>query len=98
MATAQTRILNTKDLMAAFGVGHMTIYNWRHDETDPLPCEVAENGRVSFKENKVVTWAKKWKVEYTPPKKLVGEAKPGPKAKVAPARKVAGGERAVSVS
>ena len=77
--------LSTKDLQAGFGVGHMTIYNWRQGAAtkDPLPCEVDQSGRVTFPVASTKAWAKKHSLEFNVPTEKAAESKPGPKAKVA---------------
>lgn len=83
---AQT--LTVKELQTVFGVGGMTIYNWRQGSArkDPLPCEVDDSRRVSFKVAEVRTWAKSNGVEMVlKPADVIasrGEpSKPGPKPK-----------------
>lgn len=86
---AKAKTLTTKDLQIGFNVGHMTIFNWRKGSAtkDPLPCVVDEASRVTFKEADVKAWAKKHKLAFTAPTEATPESKPGPKAKVAPAKK-----------
>lgn len=61
MAT-QSKYLTTREVQAAFGVGHMTVYNWRQGSAtrDPLPTEVGDNKRVTFKLSDLKTWAKQY--------------------------------------
>lgn len=83
MAKQETPSFNTKQLMAGFAVGHMSIYNWRNGTPtkDPLPHLVAENGRVSFPQKSTIAWAKKHDLEFDPAKAEKGAKtkKPGPK-------------------
>lgn len=76
--------LSTKDLQAGFGVGHMTIYNWRQGTAtkDPLPCDVDQSGRVTFPVASTKAWAKKHGLEFNVPAEKAAESKPGPKAKI----------------
>lgn len=88
MAQAQT--LTTKQLQTGFGVGHMTIFNWRAGSTkrEKLPCTTTD-GRVTFKLADVKAWAKKHDLTFTAPTGEAEVTKPGPKPKVAaPAKKV----------
>lgn len=85
--------LSTKDLMTGFGVGHMTIFNWRKGgaKKDPLPCDISVAGRVSYKLGAVKAWAKTHGLKFEAPVTPAEEGKPGPKAtaaKKAPAKKV----------
>lgn len=92
--------LSTKDLQAGFGVGHMTIYNWRQGTAtkDPLPCEVDPSGRVTFPVASTKAWAKKHSLEFNVPTEKAAESKPGPKAKVVkPAAKKAKAEAAAVI-
>lgn len=74
------KMLSTKDLMKAFGVGHMTIYNWRNGTPtkDPLPHKKDDTGHVTFVESEVKAWAKKYALSFTPPTEPAPRGKPGP--------------------
>ena len=89
MATPKT--LSTKDVIAGFGVGHMTVYNWRKGSTSrkPLPVITGDKGRVSFSVDAVKAWAKEHGVKFTVPAIVSWASKPGPKPKAdkAPAKK-----------
>lgn len=76
--------LSTKDLQAGFGVGHMTIYNWRQGTAtkDPLPADVDQSGRVTFPLASTKAWAKKHSLEFDTYLAKAPESKPGPKPKV----------------
>lgn len=80
---AKKQGLSTKDLQAGFGVGHMTIYNWRAGTAtkDPLPCE-KDGSRVTFNLTSIKAWAKKYDLAFNPPTEKAAEVKPGPKAKI----------------
>ncbi len=89
---SQTNHLTTKNLMAAFGVSHMTISAWRKGTTtrEALPTvDTGPSRDVIFKEGPVKAWAKKHKVEILDKEALVRQTvpvpKPGPKVK-APAK------------
>ena len=86
MATA--KMLTTKQVIAGFGVGHMTVYNWRKgSEKQPaLPTNVDEAGRVSFKLQDVLAWAKKHgrRFDATCIDAVAVDSKPGPKPKAQP--------------
>lgn len=73
--------LTTKDLKKGFGVGHMTIYNWRHGTATKaaIPHKVDSKGHVSFPLVGVVAWAKKHAVKFAAPRISAGRLKPGPK-------------------
>ena len=85
--------LKIQHMMAAFGVGHMTIYNWRlpkeGSRKTALPCvESAKGARnlVTFHEKEVKAWAKangvelvKTFAEVTASKETSANVKPGPK-------------------
>ena len=93
MATPQT--LTTKQLQAGFGVGHMTIFNWRAGSAkrEKLPCTTTD-GRVTFKLAEVKAWAKKHDLPFTAPTGEAEVVKPGPKPKAtAPAKKAAKAEK-----
>lgn len=76
--------LNTRQLMEAFGVGHMTIYNWRHGTPTKEELPFHQDGRnVSFKIGEVKAWARKHGVSFAKDPSKIGDAvksKPGPKA------------------
>lgn len=84
------KFLNTKNLMTAFAVSHMTIQHWRKGSASryPLPT-VTVKGQplaVAFSPSQVRAWAKQNKVELVVAdlESLMTdapEAKPGPKAK-----------------
>ena len=78
------KTLTTKQLQTAFGVGHMTIYNWRAGSAtrDPLPCSISDERRVTFDLAAVKAWAKKHGVAFTAPTEAAEVTKPGPKPKV----------------
>jgi hypothetical protein len=91
--TTQAKTATLAQVMKAFGVAHMTIYNWRHGtptKTRPLPAEVedpkAARPRVFFKPAAVKKWAEENGVEFAVDlDKLIdkgegGRQKPGPKA------------------
>lgn len=83
MATKKAE-LSTKDLQKGFGVGHMTVYNWRQGSAtrDPLPANVDEKTkRVTFNKTDVKAWAKKYGLTFTEPTEKAAEVKPGPKPK-----------------
>lgn len=84
-------ILNTKQLMAGFGVGHMTIFNWRAGTAtrEKLPHAVDEKKRVSFKASEVKAWAKKHELTFKAPTEPATWGTPGP----APGFKVAASEK-----
>lgn len=84
MATPQT--LTTKQVIAGFAVGHMTIYNWRAGtpKQDPLPHTVDSAGRVTFKASEVKAWAKKYGRPFTVPTTEAEVVKPGPKPRSTP--------------
>lgn len=88
---AKTQALTTKDLQAGFGVGHMTIFNWRKGSVTKaaLPAITDEAGRVTFSLAAVKSWAKQHKLAFTAPTETAAEGKPGPKAKVVVAKKAA---------
>lgn len=89
MSAAQQ--LTTKDLKKGFGVGHMTIYNWRHGTAtkDKLPFKKDAKGRVSFPSDKIEAWAKKNGVPFKMPKVLAERLKPGPAKKADGSKKAA---------
>lgn len=75
--------LTTKDLQKGFGVGHMTVYNWRAGtaKRDPLPSHLDETtGRRFFKPAEVKAWAKKYDLPFTMPENAGELGTPGPKA------------------
>lgn len=57
--------LGTADLCTMFGVGVMTVYNWRKGSTriSPLPCKTKVKGekrhKVYFLRSQVISWAKR---------------------------------------
>lgn len=85
--TGSALALTTRDLKKAFGVGHMTIYNWRLGTATkkPLPHKKDAQGHVSFPADKVAAWAKKHDLEFKIPAKAGERQKPGP----APTKKAA---------
>lgn len=88
IATLRGRKLKTADVVWLAGVTHMTIYNWRAGaarKTRPLPCDIGENGEVSFGAVALRAWAKENgvtlkmdPVEYSKTGKPQ-RSKPGPK-------------------
>lgn len=83
--------LTTKQLQQAFGVAHMTVYNWRQGTAtkDALPFEVSDpkavKPRISYKVSVVKAWAKRNGVDFAvAPEKILAstgarDGKPGPK-------------------
>lgn len=94
------KFLNTKNLMTAFAVSHMTIHHWRKgsESKAPLPTVAVKDQpkAVAFSPSQIKAWAKKHKIELAVADldSLIGaeaDAKPGPKAKAkakAPAKVV----------
>lgn len=86
--TAATR-LTTKDVMGAFGVTPMTVYNWRMGSPtrEPLPAETVGRS-VFYRAARVKAWARRHGVpllrELEPA--TGGPRKPGPKAQKPKAR------------
>lgn len=65
-----TKTLNTKQAMAAFGVSHVTLFNWRRGTAtrDPLPCvqdpEAWGRATIAFKPVDLKRWAKRYGLEF----------------------------------
>lgn len=58
---ATQKKLRTPDVVWLFETTPMTIYNWRQGaarKTRPLPCEIGEDGSVSFAATALRKWAK----------------------------------------
>lgn len=56
--------LSQKQVMALFGITHMTAYNWRTKEINgrpTMPC-VKDGNQLKFPANKIITWADKHEV------------------------------------
>ena len=90
---ASKQLLTTKQVIAGFAVGHMTIYNWRKGtaKQDPLPTVAVQGedgNKVMFSATDVKAWAKKYERPFTMPTGDAEVVKPGPKPK-APAVKAA---------
>lgn len=95
-STKTTRPLTTRDLLAIFGVTHMTLLNWRNPPEGvahrKAPLPFTQKGRsITFSAIRVKAWATKHKIELLrdPVAVASGEAasvpaKPGPK--VAPSK------------
>ncbi|MGL4650228.1 MAG: hypothetical protein ACRC1H_12540 [Caldilineaceae bacterium] len=83
---ASARTLTTKQVIAGFNVGHMTIFNWRKgtEKQNPLPHTVDAAGRVTFKASEVKAWAKTYERPFTTPTEAAEVTKPGPKPKAKP--------------
>lgn len=91
MPRAAAPSLTTKQLQQAFGVAHMTVYNWRQGTAtkDALPFTLenpdAVKPRVRFPLAKIKAWAKRNGVPFAvEPEKILAKAddrdgKPGPK-------------------
>lgn len=98
MATIKT--LTTKQVIAGFAVGHMTVHNWRKGTASQtkLPCHVDDKGRVSFVPAEVKAWAKEHGRKFTMPAAPEEPTKPGPKpkAEAAPPAKKAAAKKAVA--
>lgn len=79
------KTLTTKQVIAGFAVGHMTIYNWRKgtDKQDALPTQVNDAGKVTFNQADIVAWAKKYGRPFnvTQIDAVAETTKPGPKPK-----------------
>ena len=62
-----TKTLSNKQTMAAFGVSHVTLFNWRRGTAtrDPLPCHKAPEGAaVEFKPTELKKYAKRYGLEF----------------------------------
>jgi phage terminase Nu1 subunit (DNA packaging protein) len=60
--TILNNLLTTEDVCSIFHVGRQTIWNWRHQEEDPLPCILItgnERHNVRFDHKDVIRWAKR---------------------------------------
>lgn len=92
MTTAKT--LTTQQVAAGFGVSTMAISNWRKGQKGKtaLPTVEPVAGRsVLFKQSEVQAWAKKHSLAFTLTAATSAPTakKPGPVAKVEPAKKSA---------
>lgn len=95
MTSATNTKLSIKQLQVAFGISHMTAYQWRQGTTtkDPLPVAPLTKAEaamprppITFAVKSVRAWAKKHGVEFAvDPDKLLAQgsspAKSGPKVK-----------------
>lgn len=81
-----TNLLNTKQVMALFGVSHVTTYSWRQGSAtrDALPTAPTKGRDVRFKLGDLKAWARKHHVQMVrKPEDVLKtpSVKPGPKRK-----------------
>lgn len=90
------KTLTHKDILKAFGVANMTVYNWRNGTPTkaPLPYTTGDDGKLVYQLSEVAKWAKDHGVKFNPPAASEPNKQPGPVAKPKPAKNKKGAVRA----